>query len=230
MVTHKEVEKQLKRIGFTIKFWGRPEIMELQHILIPGEQVMHCMNGRYEGGFATLVATDQRLLLIDKRIMHLFVEDIRYDMLAEVDFSSQIISASAKVCTPTKTLIFTTFRSKELRQLVSYVQQRVIEIRQQYSFQATSQGQQDTQPQQAAAYTQPADTTPVYQPQFQTPPPAQPVDEFTRQVVSENIGIVATNDATNQNQMRLLPRPKFRNPYAQGPFMTRRRVGRFSAH
>lgn len=144
MVSLTEVENQLKRIGVSIRFWGRAEMRELQHILIPGEQIKACMNGRYEGGFAMLCATDQRLLLIDKKPLYLTVEDIRYDMIVEVDFGYRLLDASATVCTPNKTLAFTTFRQKELRALTNFVQKRVMEIRQQHMFQAvqTQEGAQ----------------------------------------------------------------------------------------
>src|SRR5690349_14341378 len=98
MVTLKEVEKQLTAIGANNRYWGRAEIIELQHILVPGEQIKAHLTGRYQGGFANFVATDQRLLLVDKKLFYLTVEDMRYDMIAEVDFSGQLLSATIRVC------------------------------------------------------------------------------------------------------------------------------------
>lgn len=135
MVSLKEVENQLKQIGVSIRLWGRNEMRELQHILIPGEQIKGCLNGRYEGGFAMLVATDQRLLLIDKKPMYLTVEDIRYDMVVEVDFGYRLIDASVTVITPSKRLTFMAFRQNDLRKMTTYMQMRVMEIRQQHMLQ-----------------------------------------------------------------------------------------------
>jgi hypothetical protein len=49
---------------------------------LPGEEIYELVNGIYEGGFAIVVATDVRLLLIDKKPMnYLNVEDLRFDMI-----------------------------------------------------------------------------------------------------------------------------------------------------
>jgi hypothetical protein len=85
MVSHREVERQLKAIGAEFRFWNKPEIRELKHVLVHGERIMHCVSGRYEAGFAILCITDQRVLLIDKKPFYLTLEDVRYDMVAEVD-------------------------------------------------------------------------------------------------------------------------------------------------
>src|SRR5688500_8181634 len=107
MVSLSQVEDQLKKVGCNFRFWGRPEIRELTKILIPGEIIAQAVNGRYENGFAMLVATDHRLLLIDKKPMFLTLEDIRFDMIAEMDFSAQLIDGTVKIITPNRTLVFT---------------------------------------------------------------------------------------------------------------------------
>jgi hypothetical protein len=154
MVHLSEVEKQLKRIGADFKFWGKPEMRELQHILVPGEQITHCLNGRYDGWFAMMCSTDMRLLLVDKKPMYLTVEDIRYDMISEVDYSHRFLDAMTRVCTPNKTILFKSMKHKELRALTGYVQQRVMELRQMQSYQqapATDNGMGQQQGQVAPA-------------------------------------------------------------------------------
>ncbi len=132
MVTTQEVQRQLKAIGVDFYFWGRPELRELVHILVPGETLTHCVKGRYEGGFALLVATDRRLLLIDKKPFYLTLEDIRYDMVSEVDFSHRLMDATVRICTVSKTLRFTSMRNTNLRKLTAYLQDRVMAVRQQH--------------------------------------------------------------------------------------------------
>lgn len=137
MVTLQEVENQLKRIGASFRFWGRSEMLELRNILIPGEQIQACVNGRWEGGFAMLCVTDQRILLVDKKPMYLALEDIRYDMVSEVDYSYRLLNATIRICTPNKDLAFMGWNHGALRTLTNYVQQRVMEVRQQHMFQQT---------------------------------------------------------------------------------------------
>lgn len=131
MVTHHEILRQLKAIGVEVRFWGRAEIKELEHILVPSETIMYLLNGRYEGGFATLCITDQRVVLVDKKPMYLTLEDIRYDMVSEVDFSQRLIDATINICTVNKALKFTSFKGALLRKATAYLQNRVMEFRQQ---------------------------------------------------------------------------------------------------
>ena len=130
MVHHTEVSRQLKQIGADFRYWGRGEVRELPHVLMDGEIIQVAVMGRYNGGFAMLVTTDQRILLIDKKPLYLTVEDIRYDMVAEVDYHHQLIDATVHICTLNKELRFTSTRKPNLRLLVNFIQQRVSELRQ----------------------------------------------------------------------------------------------------
>lgn len=129
MVHQSIVDNQLKTIGADFKFWGRAEIKELKHILVDGEQIMHCLNGRYEGGFAVICATDRRLLLVDKKLMFLTLEDVRYDMVSEVDFSHRLLDATVNICTVNKKVQFTSLRGGDLRKLTAYMQDKIMETR-----------------------------------------------------------------------------------------------------
>lgn len=143
MISLSQVEDQLKKVGCNFRFWGRPEIRELCNILIPGETIAKAINGRYENGFAMLCVTDHRVLLIDKKPMFLTLEDIRFDMIAEIDFNAQLMDGTVKIITPNRTLVFTSWNQGRLRQALNYMQQRVSEIRHHYM-------QQQFQPQQTS--------------------------------------------------------------------------------
>lgn len=129
MVSSQNVSAQLKKIGVSVKYWGAGEVRELQHILMTNEEVVALINGRYENGFATLVATDQRLLLIDKKPLYLTIEDLRYDTVAEIDYNARLLDSTVRVMTFNKALAFTSIRQKRLRACATYVQQRVMELR-----------------------------------------------------------------------------------------------------
>lgn len=132
MVSFNEVEDQLKKVGCNFRFWNRPEIRELTNILVPGEVIAQCANGRYENGYALLVATNYRLLLIDKKPMFLTLEDLRFDMISELDYSAQVIEGTITVMTPNRKLRFTGWNHGRLRNILNYTQQRVTELRQHY--------------------------------------------------------------------------------------------------
>lgn len=130
MVDVKSVEAQLKRIKFNSTAWGKGEIKELPSILCPDEKIYECVNGTYEGGFAMLVATDMRVLLIDKKPLNfLTVEDLRFDMINQIDYNHRLLGASIIINTGYKTLKFTSFNQSRLRKLINHVQDRMSEIK-----------------------------------------------------------------------------------------------------
>jgi len=134
MVSIKKVEKQLKKIGFNHNGWGRTEVRELQNIILPDEEIYECVNGIYDGGFALLVATDVRVLLIDKKpLNYLTVEDLRFDMINELDYNHRLIGAYISISAGNKNLKFTSINQPRLRKLIGHVQRCMAEAKQRQS-------------------------------------------------------------------------------------------------
>ena len=123
MVSRESIENQLKAISFNQNGWGRTEVGELPSIILPDEVIYECVNGIYEGGFALLVATNVRVLLIDKKpLNYLTVEDLRFDMINELDYSHRIIGAYINISAGSKSLRFTSLNQRKLRKLITHVQ------------------------------------------------------------------------------------------------------------
>jgi hypothetical protein len=125
----REISEQLRQVGSDYALWGRSEIRELTNVLMDEERIMQAVNGYYDGGFALLCTTNYRVLIIDKKPFALNVEDLRYDMIAEVDYSSRIMTSVLHIFTPMRTLIFTSWSMARLRKSMNYIQQRVMELR-----------------------------------------------------------------------------------------------------
>jgi hypothetical protein len=142
MVSKQLINEQLKRLGFSLNGWGRSEIRELPHILLPGEEIYELVNGTYEGGFALAVATDVRLLLVDKKPMNfLTVEDLRFDMINEIDYSHRLLGAHIRVTTGSKELIFHSYNKARLRKLIGHVQHSMADGKRQQSQSQAGQSQ-----------------------------------------------------------------------------------------
>jgi hypothetical protein len=134
MVSKESVITQIEKLGFNHHGWGRAEILELPHILLPDEMIYELVNGTYEGGFALAVATDIRVILIDKKPMnYLTVEDIRFDMISEIDYSHRLFGANIRISTGVKDLKFRSYNQARLRKLISHVQHRMAEAKRQAS-------------------------------------------------------------------------------------------------
>lgn len=228
MVHPSIIEARLGELRFRVSRWFRAEISELQNILMEHEKIVVLACGRYFGSFALLVATDQRLLLIDKRVFFMNFEDTRYDMISEIDFNSQLYNASVTVHTINKTHKFTSIKHRrELRELTNYVQLRVMEFRNQQSapVSARIQGASLLPPpeqtaQQTRVFHMPQLRTAVnydYTPTVSNDPvPA--INEHSPEV-AQMVGSAAMQ-ASHEHHW---PKRPFR-PYVQGSLMTRRPV------
>jgi len=222
----KHLEDQLKRIGCNFRFWGRAEIRELADVLLPDEIVEHCVNGQYEGGFAMLVATDQRVLLIDKKPMYLTLEDIRFDMISEIDFNHRIIHASVFLCTPNKSLRFVAYNQARLRKLFHFVQTRVMEIRQHYQHQGQIWKDYAESLQHSQQNGDAGSDQPMFEPYFdkqvadhQTSATAEPNPEQ----LSEQAADTTVNPALTPPPMPFRTVAPIISAYTRLPMMTRQR-------
>jgi hypothetical protein len=109
---------------------------------MPDEEIEELVNGYYDAGFALLVATKQRVLLVDKKpLNYLTVEDLRFDMISEFDYSHRIIGAHVSISSGNKNLSFTSLNQKRLRSLLTFVQSHMAEMKK------TVHNQQETQQQ-----------------------------------------------------------------------------------
>src|SRR5688572_4772518 len=130
MVSREYVQKQLKQLGFNPSGWGRGEVQELHNVLLPDEEIHELANGIYEGGFALLLATDVRVLLVDKKpLNYLTVEDLRFDMINEMDYNRRLVGAEISIATGNKNLRFRSYNPKRLRKLINHVQHSMADIK-----------------------------------------------------------------------------------------------------
>lgn len=142
MVDPKNVQEQLKKLKFGATLWNQAELRELPHILHEHEEMVECVNGLYEGGVALLIATNSRLLLVDKKpLNYLNVEDLRFDMINEIDYSHRLFGASIIISTGSKTLNFKSYNQGRLRNLINLVQERMSLIKKEQNDKADNQQQ-----------------------------------------------------------------------------------------
>jgi len=142
MVSATSIEEQLKQLGFNHHGWGRTEVRELQNIIMPDEKIEECVNGIYEGGFALLLATDLRVLLVDKKpLNYLTVEDLRFDMINEIDYSHRLIGAHIRISAGETSLEFNSINQARLRKLIGHVQHAMAAAKKKQSYHQEGQTQ-----------------------------------------------------------------------------------------
>jgi Bacterial PH domain/Short C-terminal domain len=87
--TLEEVREQIGHIDGGSRFLARKEIKELPSILWEDEHVERLVQGTYSGaGTGVLVATNKRLVFVDKGIGKLKVEDFPYDKVTSIQYKT----------------------------------------------------------------------------------------------------------------------------------------------
>jgi len=129
MIQLSEIRNQLSSVGYHPSRFQRAEVKELCQVLSPDERIIDAVNGRYEGGFALLVATDRRLLLVDRKPMFLTLDSITYSMIQELSLTYRLLNSTVHVFTSNKCLDFNSWSHSHLRSIFSYSQSRTLQFR-----------------------------------------------------------------------------------------------------
>ena len=128
--TSKQLEQQAQtKTLCRTNFFSNREMAELPNVLVPGEQVLAVISGMYTAGTAILCVTSRRLLLVDKKMIRLSLEDIRFESIREVHYSHQPFIASIKLYYAGREMQFRTWHKNELMIFSQLVQQKMFEVR-----------------------------------------------------------------------------------------------------
>lgn len=117
----REVRTQLKSLGATSFQLAKQEIAELARVLLPTEHLEAFMFGYYDAGYALLVATNARVLFIDKRFYNLKVEDIPYNTISSVEYHLGFAFGTAKIYTRAQNFNIWWVKKRDLMNFCDYV-------------------------------------------------------------------------------------------------------------
>lgn len=131
MVTLSELYDKLATINYKPHIFMRKEVKDLARVLSNDENIVHCINGHYAGGMALLVATDQRLLIVDHKPMFLTVDSISYSMIQEMFYNYRLLNSGLKIFTSTssKTLDFISMNHYGMKAITDYAQSQISVLR-----------------------------------------------------------------------------------------------------
>jgi hypothetical protein len=122
MRTTQSIVKQLDSLGVKNKFLIWPEIKQLPSILFEDEQIKHCIIGGHPSGFAIMLATDQRLILVDKVFFGLIVEEVPYGSIHGIRYSSNIGFGQVSVQLIDKVIVLKRVFGRSIHDFVRLVQ------------------------------------------------------------------------------------------------------------
>ena len=129
MVEFSKIQAQLSKVGYKTRLFNRAEVKELCSVLHEDEEILHATNGYYEGGFSLLVATDHRLLLVDRKPMFLTLDSIAYSMIQEVSFNYRLLNSTIHIYTSNKCLDFNSWNHTQIRSILTVTQRAMRELK-----------------------------------------------------------------------------------------------------
>ncbi len=126
MPTLEEIKAQIGRIDAPSRILGRREINELPNILWEDEVVEKIVQGSYAKGIGVLVATNKRLIFVDKGLMgKIRVEDFAYDKISSIQYSTGIVFGKITIFTSGNKADIENVEKQQARGFSEYVRARI---------------------------------------------------------------------------------------------------------
>lgn len=98
MATLDEIKKQIKNLNTGSKLLGMKEIKALPDILWEDEKLEKLVQGFYENGNGILIATDKRLVFVDKGMIYgIRVEDFPYNKISSIQYQTGILGGKITI-------------------------------------------------------------------------------------------------------------------------------------
>lgn len=121
------VKAQLRHIGVGWLLLLKGEVRALPRILWDTEEIQKVAYGAYEGGFGLLVATDRRLLFVDRRFFHLTCDEVPYDNISAVEYYTSLMTGTLKITNRGGDLKLRGVRKRRAREFAEYVDEKICE-------------------------------------------------------------------------------------------------------
>ncbi len=126
MPTLEEIQTQIRNLDGFETFLGRKEIKELPNILWEDETVENVIQGTYNNGNGILVATNRRLVFVDKGILYgLKVEDFAYDKISSIQYETGMLFGKLTIFTSGNKAIVNNVLKAKVRVFGDWVRARI---------------------------------------------------------------------------------------------------------
>jgi hypothetical protein len=123
----KRVMRDLKSLGLSRVGLGSMEGHYLPHVIHPDEQIGGVVYGHHKNGFAMLVATDCRIIFLDKKPLFVNEDEINYYVVSGVSFSHAGFGSTITLHTRIKDIQLQTLNRKSAEGFVEYIESRSLE-------------------------------------------------------------------------------------------------------
>ena len=98
-------------------------------ILEQGEVIERAASGYYDDGYAVVLATNRRVLFLDKKLMSFRAEDLHYEMISEVEHYLGPMVAVLRVHGLSKPIVLKSLHHSNIQAFAIHVEQKSSDIR-----------------------------------------------------------------------------------------------------
>lgn len=120
------IQNELRNAGATLYGLMKDESRHLPNIVRPDEHIAAIAYGRYTKGSCMMVATDSRVLFLDKKPLFTFFDEIMYDIVSGVACSVQGYFAAVTLHTRFNDFNIRFVNLNAARKFVDYIEKRRI--------------------------------------------------------------------------------------------------------
>lgn len=126
MPTFDEINSQIKNLGGIESFLGRREIKELPNILWHDEIVENIVQGMYNNANGILVATNRRLIFVDKGFLFgLKVEDFALDKISSIQYETGLLTGKLTIFTSGNKAVINNIAKNKVRTFGDFVRAKI---------------------------------------------------------------------------------------------------------
>lgn len=127
-LSHKQrIIDELKALGVSRFGMMRAAIRSLPGLLHHGEHINGIVYGQHKDGSAILVATDRRLLFVEKKLFYQRADDLSYDVVSGVNYGQVSLVATITLHTRTGDFTIRTLNLKCAKKFVDFIEARCLD-------------------------------------------------------------------------------------------------------
>lgn len=122
------ITNELRQAGATHYGFWKLSIRYLPHVIHPYEHISGVVYGRNDkDGAVMLIATDRRIIFLDKKPLFVNEDEVNYRMVSGIDYSQAGFGCSVTLHTRIKDFTVHTLNKKAAQNFVEYIEQYRLE-------------------------------------------------------------------------------------------------------
>lgn len=130
-IQSKRIKQQLRALGVSGAVLLTQESRYLPHIIHPDETIWGVVYGKTKDGFAMLLATNRRVIYLDKKPLFVNQDEVTYDVVSGVNRSHVGLGTTLILHTRIKDYVVQTLNDKCARGFVNAIEQLKVESKEQ---------------------------------------------------------------------------------------------------